>query len=184
MWITVSRPMNPAPVLSSGRCAPAPSFTCCPRRWRRRTKSCGKTDTSPTWAWRPTWGSVLEIYVPSARFGVRVFLGAFEEFVELLFQYLAVRLFGLKLLLEELLAPVAGTFELGHFGGKILDRGRLYRNRLSNHGARLRIDLQNRIAARTCHVEHRFGHASIVVQIGVGKAMFDVACPCCDAVLK
>jgi hypothetical protein len=36
---------------------------------------------------------------------------------------------------------------------------------VSNDRARFRIDLQNRIAAGTCHVEHTLGHSSIVIEI-------------------
>ena len=77
-------------------------------------------------------------------------------------------LFGLKLLLEELLAAVARTFELGHFGGQVVDQGRLHRNRVGNYGTSFRIDLQDRIAAGTCHLEHTLGHLSIVIEIGAG----------------
>ena len=77
-------------------------------------------------------------------------------------------LLGLELLLKELLAAVARALELGHFGGEIVDQRRLHRNRVSNYCARLRIDLQNRIAAGACHLEHRLGHSSIVIEIGAG----------------
>jgi hypothetical protein len=43
--------------------------------------------------------------------------------------------FGFKLLLEQLFAPIASTFEFGHFGRKIVDQGSLYRNRVSNYRA-------------------------------------------------
>src|ERR1039458_5642323 len=95
------------------------------------------------------WTRLIQIDIALARGLVRVLFGSLEEFVELLLEYLAVRLLGFKLLLEELLAACAFAFQLGDLGRQVFNGRRLYRHRMRDHRARLGVDLENRLAAWT-----------------------------------
>jgi hypothetical protein len=104
----------------------------------------------------------VKIDIPFGRRQIRIFLGAFEELVEFLFEHLAVCLFGLELFPEDLFAAGAFPFKLGHLRSQIGDGGRLLRDRVSDYRSGFRIDFQDRLAARAWDLEHPFRHITIV----------------------
>src|SRR5258708_2745309 len=112
-------------------------------------------------------GFSVQVDIALGRCQVGILFGALEELVELLFQNLAVALFGLEVFLEELLAPRSFAFEFGDLGRQIFNRGRLHRDGVRDHGAGIRVNLQDRLATGAFHIEHAFGHRTIVIEIGV-----------------
>lgn len=91
---------------------------------------------------------LVKIDIAFGRRKIRIFFGAFEELVEFLFEHFAVCLFGLELFPKDFFAPGTFAFEFGNLRSQIGDGGRLLRDRVSDHRAGFRIDLQDRIAAR------------------------------------
>src|SRR5436190_13809981 len=100
------------------------------------------------WSGRPPGRPFnLQIDVASWRLLVRILFGPLEELVELLLQHLAVALLRLEALLEKLLPTRPFSLQLRHFRSQIVDRPGFFQHRVRNHGARLRVDFQNRLTA-------------------------------------
>ena len=95
----------------------------------------------------------IQVDIPLGRSDVRIFLGLAEEFVELLLQNLAMHLFGLDGLAEDLIPPARFALQFGDSGGKILNGRWLFGYLVGNHGLRFGIDLKLCLTARTLHLE-------------------------------
>src|ERR1039457_3980899 len=65
-----------------------------------------------------------------------------------------------ELLAENLVAPPGLSLQLGHRRRQIFDRGRLLRHRVGDHGPRLGINFQNRVAAGTLDLEQTLRHSA------------------------
>ena len=85
--------------------------------------------------------SSIEIDIALRRGRVGVLHRAFEEFVELLLQHLAVRFFGFEVLAKYLVAARALALELGYLGGQVFDGWRFYGNGVRNYRLSFRVDL-------------------------------------------
>src|ERR1017187_9896646 len=104
--------------------------------------------------------NLIQIDVPPRRRQIRVLLGLFQQLVEFLFEHLAVRFLRFELLAENLVAPPGLALQFGHRRRQIFDRGRLLRHRVGDHGPRLGINFQNRVAAGTLDLEQTFRHSA------------------------
>jgi len=125
------------------------------RAWHGGPNTGGKTAgaTAPV---------LVEIDVTHGRRGVGVFLDALEKLVEFLLEHLAVRLLRFDLLAEDFVAPRLFAFQLDDFGRQVVNQLGPLGKGVGNDGARFGIDSESRLAAGALHVEHAFGHGTIV----------------------
>jgi hypothetical protein len=110
---------------------------------------------------------LIEVDIAHGRCSVGAFLGALEELVEFLLEHFAVRFLRFDLLLEDLVAPRFDAFQLDHFGRQVLNQLGPLGNGVGDDGARFGIDPESGLAAGAVHIEHSFGHATMV-RDGVG----------------
>jgi len=122
-------------------------------------------------AWRPNTGGktagatapvLVEIDVTHGRRGVGVFLDALEKLVEFLLEHLAVRLCASTCLRKTSSRRASSPFSLTHLGRQVLNQFGPLGDGMGNDGARFGIDPESRLAAGALHVEHTFGHATMV----------------------
>ena len=107
--------------------------------------------------------ALIQIDIAARGRQIGVLFGLLEQFVEFLFEHLAVRFFGFELLAEDLIAPAGLALQFSHGCRQVFDCRRLLADRVRDHSAGFWIDLQQGLAAGTFDLDQGVRHILIIL---------------------